>query len=494
MNRELYERYKKLDENEIRALKHRLKNSPVALKLTEFLETTNNASFKNTEVVAWLYQNTEANYATLENRFFKLRKKFLDEYLVSKETYQYFTQEESDLAKCISLLQKNEKQKAYLMLQKLEKRCWDNNIFELLPKILDQMIFCNQVFNKLYRNNTLYKKMETAIYLNTELAKFNMISRKLYETNFTKGINACKKDFDLLHDIATKYAEYPRFNLSYQHLSLYYKISSADYFKNMNVISRHYKKYNELHTQHPDMPMMLYRPNYIHHQNFHFKQIGVFVHYNNCEFAEAYLLMKEIYELVNEEKSIYSIYKTESVYINMLNVLLVCERYHEAIALTDNYFKFIKDNTLHEKSACAYTLKLLVHVESFPEFDFKSSEYLLPKLNAYIKIAETEDNALFRLNNALALKARYYFCIKDYNKAYDNLVQQGVKAYYSEHNMFEDYKLLFEICKEGKIKENFRIINELMLKSENSLSLSPHPEKYKQAVWLAKVCKHLLKK
>jgi hypothetical protein len=494
MKKELYERYKKLDENEKRELKHKLKKSPVAIRLTEFLENVQQANFKNTEVVEHIYKNVQANYATLENRYFKLRKKFLDEYLIRKETHQSFTEEEKDLAKCLSLLHNNEKDKAYIALQKLERHCWQNNIFELLPRILDQMVFCNQTYNKLNKNKELYKRLETAIYLNSEMAKFNMISRKLYEMYFKNGLPGTKQEFELLNNMANKHPDYPRFSLCYHYLSLYYKISSYDYFENMNVISRHYNKYCELHAKYPEMPMMLYRPNYVYYQNFHFKQISVFIHYNKCEFLEAYSLMKEIYTLINEDNSIFSIYKTDSTYINMLSVLLGCKYYEEAMLLIDNYYKFIKDNNLIEKSAYAHSLKLLVFVEAFTETDFKNSEYLLPKLNAYIKLLETEENTQFKLGNALALKARYYFCIKDYSKALNLLMHPKVKEWYSEQDMYNDYHLLFKICNDANIKENASVINELLLKYENILSSFTHPEKYKQAYWLSKACRHILQK
>src|ERR1051326_6417565 len=147
MNKQLFDSYKKLAETEKAEMRFRLKDSPVGLSFIEFLDKCNNRNFRNSDVVQHIYKDEldKKPYAVLENRFFKLRKKITDEFLSRASDHATFLpEEENELQNCRKLIRENEKEAAFHRLTALEKDCWEKNIFELLPAIIDQLIFCNQ--------------------------------------------------------------------------------------------------------------------------------------------------------------------------------------------------------------------------------------------------------------------------------------------------------------------------------------------------------------
>src|SRR5687768_12794124 len=144
MNKELYDSFKKLGETAKAEIKFRLKDSPVGLQLFDYLEKCTNRNFKNRDIVENIYKEElqSTPYQVLENRFFKLRKKFMEEYSGNASPDMgLLAEQERALLLCRQLLNNNEIEAAYQQLAALEKECREKNIFELLPSVIDQMIF-----------------------------------------------------------------------------------------------------------------------------------------------------------------------------------------------------------------------------------------------------------------------------------------------------------------------------------------------------------------
>jgi hypothetical protein len=189
MNKEVFDVYKKMTEVEKSELNFKFKDSPVGIKFLSFLNTTTNRNFKNREVVDFIYSNEkEKEYNVLENRYFKLRKKIYDE-LVAITSSQPASQanmlaeEEKKLFKAKSLALVENKESAYKQLIELEKECWQKNIFELLPTIIDLLIFLNQSFNQHEKNKPLYGRYEKAMDLLYDIQKVTLNARLIYELN-----------------------------------------------------------------------------------------------------------------------------------------------------------------------------------------------------------------------------------------------------------------------------------------------------------------------
>jgi hypothetical protein len=468
-------------------MRFRLKDSPVGLSFINFFEQCTNRNFKNRDAVQYIYKEEleKKPYAVLENRFFKLRKKINDEFLSAVDDEGgLLPQEELELHRCKQLVRDNEKEAAYQRLVILEKECWNKNIFELLPSILDQLIFCNQSFNRLDRNEPLYERLEKAIELQADIGKCMMLARKVYEINFRLGIKMAKKELEMMKDLAVKHAGYKRFDMCYHHVSLYYKLSSADYINDMQVISRHYTAFKKLNEQYPLMPLIGYRVNYTQYQHFHFQLIAVFYHFNRCEFEEAYLAMKEMWEMMEADKTIFGIYKTESSYYNMINAMMATERFAEADKVADQYLHFLKENSQSEKIPFAYSLKAMIWTNAYPKLQTSNADFLLGKVEEQSKVLKKRDNVLISYGEIELLKARMLFLRGEHQKALGQLENEAVQKFMKQHGLAELYRDLFSLALDGRTAETKQKKEELKKKLTSARYLSKTPTVLIQLKWM----------
>jgi len=459
MNKEVFDGFKKLSDTEKSEFKHLFKDSPVALKLISFIENSKNRNFKNSEAVSFVYANENEKYNVLENRYFKLRKKFLDTLtsLTKKESEaSILTQEEYQFFYLKNNSQLN-KESVYNQLIALEKECWAKNIFELLPAILDYLIFLNQTLNRNEKNKELFVKLELANKLLFDTNQLIFFARRIYEINYTKGIKHASKEFTLLKKLATKNKKYPRFLLCYHHISLYYKLGSSDYLNEMKVVSRHLATFKKLYSQNPLMPLVSYKMNYVKYQHFHFNMSTMFFYFNNCEFEEAYLAMKEVWKIVHANDSIFKIYRTESFYSNMVVAQNMTGKYAEGNETVDHYIQFLKENNELTKLPLAYTQKAELYVNSYPANGFikLDQSFLLKNLEEYLKFVKKADNSQLSYEQVLFLKMRLSIVRKEYEQAMSILQQDALKKHINVSNIYNLYKMLlsFFIQKNGSISD-----------------------------------------
>ncbi|MCD6066791.1 MAG: hypothetical protein K0S33_1617 [Bacteroidetes bacterium] len=438
MNKELYDGFKKLSDTAKNELKFKLKDSPLARKLYEFLESTDNRNFKNREVVAKLYgsEMNTSEYAVLENRYFKLRKKFTEEWLQPiGVSAMLLAEEEMDLLKCKQLIMENQKEQAYQKLLLLEKTCWEKNIFELLPAIIDNLIFCNQTLNRLERNDALYDRQYKAIVLQADCYKMVTLAREVYEINFKRGVVYAKKQLAEIKELGLKHKSYPRFIMCYHHVSLYYKLGSHDYLEDMQVVSRHYKQCRELNSKYPYMPLVSYRLNYSVYQHMHYKQIQVFYHYNRMEFEDAYLAMKDIWDLVHSENEAYALFKTESIYHNMFSSQRTTNRHVDAEKTIGHFITFLKDNNSSMRLNYAYTLQAMLVAYTFTKNKQKDIPYLLEKTDEYIKGIRGNANVQTTAGEALLTKAKLNYLCGNIAEAIKTLKEKEVVEYLNRYTL-----------------------------------------------------------
>ena len=433
MNKDLHDAYKKLTDIKKSELNYKFKDSPVGLRLIDFLEKCNNRNYKNTDAVAFIYKEDKekAAYNVLENRYFKLRKKMFDELKDSSnfQSNQLLTHEQLILYRCKNITSGNNKESAYKELTELEKQCWAKNIFELLPDVIDQLIFCNQSFNRSEKNKVLYERLQKANELNCDINRCILVCRQIYEINFAKGISFAKRELAILKELAEKNKNYPRFLMCYHHVSLYYKLGSSDYLVYQQVVSRHLTTFKKLFAKNPDIPLVSYKVHYISNQHFHFNQITMFYHFNRCEFNEAYESMKGAWDLVHSNDSILKIYKTESLYYNLLTAQCMAGRYTEANETSNLFVTFLKENNQTEKLSFAYVQKARVISESYPQTFKMDINFLMGQVDEYIKKVKKTDNVQASLDETLVLKMKLLLLLKDYEKAEKLMKDDLVKKY-----------------------------------------------------------------
>ncbi|MBL0329536.1 MAG: hypothetical protein IPP64_09005 [Bacteroidetes bacterium] len=496
MNKKLYDDFKKLNETEASELSFKFKDSPVGLKLIHFLQACTNRNFKNSDAVASVYGSSKdkSEYGVLENRYFKLRKKIHDELLKStsdNQSGELLTPEQLILFRNKNITSATNKEGAYKELLELEKECWRKNIFELLPDILDQLIFLNQSFNRLERNKPLFERLEKAAVLQNDMNRCIVLSRKIYEINFVKGIKAAKAELALIKDFAEKHKAYPRFLMCYHHISLYYKLGSQDYLHYQQVVSRHLTAFKKLFAKHSETPLLSYKVNYTKFQHFHFNNITMFFHFNRCEFEEAYHFMNDSWALVNNNDSVLKVYKTETLYFNLTTAQCMTGRFAEANATNNLFITFLKENNQLENLPFAYVQKARIISDTFPQTFKMDIDFLMNQVEEYIKKVRKTENALASLEDTLVLKLKWLILKKQFAKAANLLEDKIVVNVLTQAHvldLFQEFILLLQ-----QPSDKNRLLEELVKKAQQRKHKATTPGEFMHLNWIQNHVRYLLR-
>jgi hypothetical protein len=471
MDKQLYDSYKKLESFVRDEIKYKLKDSPVGLRLLEFLDSCTNRNFHHREAISFLYREDEGSvdFTVLRNRYFKLRKKLLEELTSGANapaSDDLLVQEESQLYHLRKRLSANHRE-SLKQLTALEKHCREQNIFELLPAILDQMIFCNHALTRLDDNNELHARYEEALALQHDMGKMLNLGRRVYEINFRKGIRHAAPHLNEMHRIAIRNKDYPRFILCYHYVAMYYKLGSKDYLENMQVISRHYTAFKKLQAAHPLVPLLKYTLNYVKYQRYHISEIKVFYHYNKCEFQEGYLAMKELWDLVHSGDHIYSNNKTDTLYYNMVRIAAAAGHYNEAFEKAESWVEYLRENNQNELTHNAYSQMAYVYVEGYPSTRTANAAFFTRKLDEHLKALKRKGNTNF-YGEALSIRSRLHFIKGEYLQAQKLLRTQQVKEALEDIGMYELYEELYALAL-NKAKPDISARKNALVKNLNRL-------------------------
>jgi hypothetical protein len=494
MNKYVYDTFHKLNDTRKAEFLGKFRNSPTVIKFIGFIDKTRVPDFKTLSAIEAVYGDEKDNvaYNVLENRYFKLRKKILDELESSNnaDVSALHTEEELRFLNVKHLITSGNKETAYKQLLELEKICWERNIFELLPQVIDQLIFCNQSFNRLENNKELFIKQEKAIGLLRDINICGMTTRKIYEINFSKGIIHAAKELSLMRSFASRHKEYPRFALCYHHVSAYYKMGSKDHVGETQVISRHLSAFKKLQAAHPMIPLMNYKVNYVEQQHMHFNQMIMSYHFSRCEFEETYRVMKEVWDLIIKDNSVLKMYKTESSYYNMVTAQCMTHRYHEALETINDFAAYLKTNHQSDKLVLANVLKARVYSDVYPQTLKMDPVFLFGQVEEYVKILKKADNRMISLDQTLVLKAKLLVFRGSYQKALQTIAEPDAKNYLEAMNLMEPFRELIKILHENssqKLKKLAELNRSVQLIKHKATS----PAEFMHIWWIQHYIRHL---
>ena len=146
MNEELFLLFCEMNSASRTVLNHAFSRSPKMLQLINFLETSKTA-FKTPKAIHVVYSEEldTVEYSKLINRFYKLRQQLIEWlYHYLKKTENYSSKEEQSLNFIRYLVNENQFKTALDKALKLEKYCRKLNLFELLPGVLNMIIYARQ--------------------------------------------------------------------------------------------------------------------------------------------------------------------------------------------------------------------------------------------------------------------------------------------------------------------------------------------------------------
>lgn len=494
MNHILYDTYKKLSETELAEWRHSYKDSEVGLRLIAFLAQCTNPNYKNADAVGFIYKNSsDEEFGVLENRYFKLRKKALNDLkeISSGDSGKLVTEEEEVLNECRQLISTGDKKVAYKQLVELEKTCWDRNIFELLPSILDNLIFLNQTFNQMERNSDIYTVLEKAITLQYDVNRACMLTRQIYDIMLTKGLKFTKKQFAGLKELADKNKNYPRFAMCYHHTSLYFKSSSPDYLGNQQVVSRHHADFKKLYAENPLVPLISYKPDYDKFTHFHYCQIMTFYHNNRGEYEEAYEAMRETWNMAHNANSVFSRYRSETLFFNMFSMQLITGRYRDALETCNMYSIFVKENGKSEKLVFANMWKAILYVNAFPQTFKMDVAYLLEQTEEYIKWVKTHPIIEFPYHHALGYKAQLFVLMGKYKEAKELIAKTEAGKYFKEMNADDLVNELIDVLSNPNAEKS---LQDLVKKGQQRKLKASGADAFMVIQWLVNYVNYILKK
>lgn len=489
MNALLLEKINTISADKVTELKDVFRQSPLMLRFVEFLGKQQKENFSTAEAVCYVYEikKNDSDYAVYENRFYKLRKK-LNESFREQESVQTdkIPGEQQQMNEARMLSDNGKFKEAQLLLEKTEKQCWQNNVFEILPDAVDRLIQMNQVLNTIEKNKSLHKKYSRAITLYADLMDAKNIVRQIYEVNLEKGIGATDSLYNRLAKLVVKHRTYPRFKLLYNFTAAYYKTAARDqdYIQKTHVINRHITAAKQIMRDYPDIPAIYYTQGFQANQYYRLIEIQAFSYFNALRFREAAEVMLELYDKVTEKKSKFINMKNEVFFTNAIHILAYGGQLDEALRAVEDYRLFVTENRLHEKLTNVYCEAANVHSLMYPAKSRYDADFLIKQVDKYIAQQPKER---LHLGHGQLLKIRLLFSEHRFDDLAKYLKAMNIQPFFTEKNIGKLVEAVIQ-ARLGNLSE----IQIIALKNEiKKIKLSVFvPGDYNWLIFLEKLMKH----
>lgn len=393
MNQEMKHLYEGLSTEKKQQLKVTFEQSP---KMLQYIHLLDKQGFVSTpKAISIIYQEEQEKIQdkVLINRFYKLRSKLhlhlLDQ---MKQHPNSQTKEEKELAFLRLLVIKNEHAYALKKLKVLEQKCWEDNLFELLPEVIELI---NSALHGHQPNNieaitTYFQKAELANELLYNLQKF-----KNYIVSFrtTYEIESCIPDFVEVYQTtinkmrrkATSLKDYPRFSLIYHYVafSIGCQIGPNTAFIG-NILVRHINKLKKLLADHPNMPMDVYIPNHrVFNLDFIYHQEAM-LWYHKDKSKKSYQCLLKSKQLRQDHPEVYI--KTFNGTLH--NAILCClgaKQYNMAFDYLEEIKEFQLTNTSTYADIPYFVYEAIIYIGCFPHKKHPSPIQLIEQLGIYTK-------------------------------------------------------------------------------------------------------------
>jgi tetratricopeptide (TPR) repeat protein len=436
MNAVLLHKIQGASPDSLKEIKAAFEASPVMQRFITFLKQCKSDKFRTSDAVVAVYaiKKNNADYAQYENRFYKLRKKLSDH--LANDAYNRparYPEEQQWLTDAQALLSSGKFREAQTLLIKTEKQCWRNNIFEILPDVIDTLIQANQAMNAIEQNEPLHKKFPQALQLHTDLLEAVNLCRRIYEVNMMKGIKATEPFYARLAKLIVKHRSYPRFKLLYNFVSAYYKAGTAspDYINRTHIITRHIAVCKKILQQHPDLPGLLYQPGYTAFLNYRLREIHTICYFNALRFKEAAAETMQLFELVMSDNSSLKRMRNEVLYTNTIHVLVAAEDFEGAQRVLDLFHQFLQENKNYERLLLVYYEMTNVHTAMYPQVSKYDPKLLLTKMDAYLASDITIGDSHL-INSGLMLKLKLLAVEHQYDEALAITNVPGIDRFFDE--------------------------------------------------------------
>ena len=435
MNKKLLELLRRLDDERIVSLKERFENSPLMIRFLDFLLELDGKNFKSREAVKTLYvaDQGEFPFEILQNRYFKLRKKLLEaieevEDPVPREAV-LLTTHELLFYEARKHIASNEIKEATQILSKLKDYCYRINLFEMIPEVLNKLIYCNRVFHLLKEEEKLLGEMEKAIILQHAWQKLDWHFKVAFKNRYYSiGYETVKADIQKIRLIAEKYSEWPRFKLAYHYVA--FSLGASFGGNKQHAISRHFNRLKELRESNPQMPLFDTGPNYEIKAANMLKSVESMFYWRIKQFDKAYAAMLEGWEITQKHKDVFPALSAAQ-YNNRMTLEIRTGRFSEAKKTVKDLIDFLKENKIHDKLPDAYADMAFIQVMMWPEVPFQNMEYMMRNVQKALEESR-KHGPLQREGSLRSLLASMYFIDGAYEMAEKTMDHSVLKTYLKE--------------------------------------------------------------
>jgi hypothetical protein len=384
--------------------------SPKMLLFLNLLENVNILSTQKAISTIYKEEIKTTEYKVLINRFYKLRSKLhlhlLDQI---KDNPYLLTKEEKELTFLRLLVIKNEYNDDVKRLKILEQKCWNDNLFELLPEIINLIKISMHEYQP--NNNEILdyiEKAELAAELFFILQKFqNYIAdfsvHNYHRTNAKTTIEDYHTVMNKMRRKSKKFKNFPRLNLIYHYAGFCIgcQIEMVT-TTTSNVLSRHLNKLKELLGIYPDMPVDLYIPNHrLFNLHFVYLKEAIYWYYKQ-ESKKSYACILQSKNIRINNPQTY--FRTSKGVLN--NVIICCLGAKEYEA-TLEYIEIMKELQLangHNEGDIPYFIyEAINYTEIYPKIKHANPEKIISLCEQFLPTIGAESMWMYESVGAFCL-------------------------------------------------------------------------------------------
>lgn len=482
MNKLLIDKFQQLDLSNKEKLFKKIKYSDKINKLLNFIEKNGTRNFNSLEAVKYIYEKEleDVSITVLQNRYFKLRKKTLDELdsLNENTSFKNINKEEDALYYCKNLVRKNDHTTAVKEFHALAKECWKKNIFELLPDIYHSLSYCNQVLNDHAENNKIFKLFKNGNFLVNELRKQQLLSKQAYHFCVTKGFPATRNYLYKMRQIADRNSEYPRFKLNYHFSS--FTLGIISFGNKLHASARHFNELQKLRNKNPDIPILNFEPEHKMTTEYYLQISKASFEYFRGDLEQSHEAMIKSWGIM-EGNPILKKRKSENHYRNKMHIEIACEKFKEAVKTCHELLEYQREQKKYDNQLLAYAEMAQVYVYSYPLKIIDNPEFLLEKLNLFLNKLKRKDPQRL-LGEIYTLKASMLFVLKRYDEALNTFKIKSCKKFCESIglSLFNDFFLL-------PFEKSEKKINQLKHNIHKELFKNPTYKIQSELKWMLKM-------
>lgn len=334
--------YKQLSPRAQSQLKQQLNHSPKMLALIALLDDARQ-DLQTQYAVQQLYRD-ELNttpFDVLRNRFFKLRKKLVEDIRSIHEPETGPTLPlTKELEEARMLIYTGNLSSGIVTLEQLIEKLKATNIFELLPEAYRLMMYAYQAQTNLDKAERIMPEYKESIRL---LADYQECQRLFAQAlhDFRRGFEEVKKSIHQIKLIVDRHPKYVRFKLTY--LSANMAHGSATAGNNPRALARYFNQYENLKAKHPDVPVGVYEPNYVALDKFKYLSSLANFEYLRQDFKAMYTHTVNFWKVIKETPQLQH-KRSEQLYMNKVRMELALDMHLRAFETLKELKQFQKEN------------------------------------------------------------------------------------------------------------------------------------------------------